>query len=136
MSKPRYDWWPYVKGMIRRYPALWEKYRNLHSQSITADYSGMPRLERNSRTVERAALRELPSTQQREYEAVKRAVEETKRYPNGVARLKMIELVFWEKGYTLEGAALKVPCGRATAWRWHGEFIRLVASHYGLMDED
>ena len=22
MSTPRYDWWPYVKGMIRRYPEL------------------------------------------------------------------------------------------------------------------
>ena len=21
VSSPRYDWWPYVKGMIRRYPA-------------------------------------------------------------------------------------------------------------------
>lgn len=26
MSRPRYDWWPYVKGMIRRYPALAEQY--------------------------------------------------------------------------------------------------------------
>lgn len=22
MSRPRYDWWAYVKGMIRRYPSL------------------------------------------------------------------------------------------------------------------
>lgn len=26
MSKPRYDWWSYVKGMIRRYPELRRRY--------------------------------------------------------------------------------------------------------------
>lgn len=30
-----------MKGMIRRYPALREQ-EDLHSQSVTASYSGMP----------------------------------------------------------------------------------------------
>ena len=38
MSRPRYDWWGYVKGMIRRYPALCRQYWDLHSQSVTALY--------------------------------------------------------------------------------------------------
>ena len=28
MSTPRYDWWPYVKGMIRRYPELCRRDRD------------------------------------------------------------------------------------------------------------
>lgn len=42
MSTPRYDWWPYVKGMIRRYPELCHKEAALHDTTITANISGMP----------------------------------------------------------------------------------------------
>ena len=31
MSTPRYDWWPYVKGMIRRYPELRSRDADLHT---------------------------------------------------------------------------------------------------------
>lgn len=135
MSKPRYDWWPYVKGMIRRYPALAGQYHDLHSPAMVADYSGMPRAGGNSRSMESLAIRELPCTSQREYEAVRRAIETTERYRNGRDRLKVVRLVLWDRSHTLEGAALMVPCGAATAWRWHAEFIRLVASNYGLLDD-
>ena len=134
MSKPRYDWWPYVKGMIRRYPELKEQYADLHSISVTADYSGMPRGGSGGRALEAVALRELPSTSQREYEAVRRAVETTERYRNGSERLKVVKLVLWDKSHTLEGAALTIPCDKDTAKKWHREFIYLVALQYGLMD--
>ena len=134
MSKPRYDWWPYVKGMVRRYPALRAEYADLHSQSVTANYSGMPRSGDVSRGTEDIAVRELPTNSQREYEAVRRAIEQTERYQNGLQRLAIIRMVLWDGQYTLEGAALQIPCGIATAWRWHGEFIRLVASNYGFLD--
>ena len=135
VSKPRYDWWPYVKGMIRRYPALREEYTDLHSQSVTASYSGMPRGGGDGRGLEAAAIRELPSTHQREYEAVRRAVETTEQYRNGRERLKVIRLVLWDRSHTLEGAALMVPCHYKTAQCWHNEFIRLVALCFGLLDE-
>ena len=134
MSKPRYIWWGYVKGMIRNYPALSEKYKDLHEQSMTANYSGMPRGGDASRSVEEITVRELPFTQQREYEAVRLAISKTERYPNGRDRLYVIRLVFWDRSHTLEGAALQVPCGIATAKRWHGEFIMLVAKNFGLLD--
>ena len=85
--------------------------------------------------VEGLAIRELPSTSQREYEAVRRAVETTEHYRNGQERLKVIELVLWKKTHNLQGAALQIPCHVDTAKVWHGDFIRLVASYYGLMDE-
>lgn len=134
MSSPRYDWWGYVKGMIRRYPALKEKYCDLHTQSITQAYAESAGHSGPTRTAEDIALRELPKTEQREYEAVARAIAMTERYSNGRDRLELIRLVLWDRSHTLEGAALYIPCGIATAKRWHGEFIRLVASCFGLMD--
>lgn len=38
MSKPRYDWWGYVKGMIRRYPSLCAEYAEQETQSIDVKY--------------------------------------------------------------------------------------------------
>lgn len=86
--------------------------------------------------MESLAVRELPSTQQREYEAVRRAVETTGRYRNGADRLKVVRLVLWERSRTLEGAAMAVPCSARHAKEWHGDFIRLVATYFGLMDEE
>lgn len=134
MSKPRYKWWPYVKGIIRQYPELKEKYEDLHTVSAVANYSGMPRVG-GGRALESLAIRELPSTSQREYEAVRRAVETTSRYKNGVDRLKVIDLVLWKGSHTLAGAALAVHCSHRTVRRYHEDFIRLVAKDYGLMDE-
>ena len=136
MSRPRYDWWPYVKGMIRRYPSLKREYEDLHNQPVTQSYSGMPNSGGDGRGLERIAIRELPSTKQREYEAVRRAIETTQKIENGRDRLRLIDLVLWRKKYTLRGAAYKVPCGEATAKRWHIDFIKLVAFYYGLLDGD
>lgn len=102
MSKPRYDWWGYVKAIIRRY-----------NPNDTGELTGV-------------ALREN--------EAVRAAVEQTERYPNGQERLAVIEMVFWKKTHTLEGAALMVPCSIRTAQEWHRQFIRLVARNFGLLD--
>lgn len=134
MSKPRYDWWGYVKGMIRRYPALAEEYKELHTQTVTADISGMPRGGGAGRTTEMIAIRELPSTRQREYESVRQAIRITNRMPNGVDRIKLIELVFWRQSHTLEGAAMCIPCSYRQARRYHTDFIFAVAKAYGLMD--
>lgn len=112
MSKPRYRWWSYARAMVREYPELAKKY----NQPVTASCPGMP------------------STEQREYEAVRRAIEKTKQYKNGRDRLSVIGLVLWKKSHTIAGAALTVPCHEDTAKQWHGEFIRLVAKNMGLMD--
>lgn len=134
MSKPRYGWWSYVKDMIRRYPTLEEEYRELHKQSVTGSYSSEPRSSDVSRVAEKVAIRELPSNKQREYEAVRRAIETTERYKDGRDRLYIIDAVLWRRSHTLEGAALLVPCSYRTARRYHTEFICGVANNYGLMD--
>lgn len=135
MSRPRFDWWPYAKGMIRRYPALKQELETLHEQSMTANYSGMPRGGGVSRGTETIAVRELPTTKQREYEAVKRAIEQAEQLPHGADMIAIIRLVLWKRSHTLDGAAVRLHCSIATAKRYHGEFIRLVAKNYGLLDE-
>lgn len=135
MSNPRYDWWPYVKGMIRRYPDLKRQYDALHETGTTAPLTGMPRGNSVSNPTANAALRELPPIHQKEYEAVHKAVEATRQRKDGTDRLKVIELVFWKRSHTLAGAAMQVPCSYDTAQEWHREFIRLTAFLFGLLPE-
>lgn len=134
MSNPRDGWWSYAKYMIRRYPQLKEEYNDLHSMKTTVGYADEPHSSEISRTLENAAIRELPHTKQREYVAVHRAIETTMRYRNGMDRLYIINLVHWKKSHTIEGAALTLPCHAQTAKQWNREFVRMVASYYGLMD--
>ena len=135
MSSPRYDWWGYVKGMIRRYPTLCEEYADIKSQSITVSYEASGGHSSNvGRAVESIAIKELPATKEREYWAVTKAIELTRKMPNGHSRLRMIDLVYWKKSHTLMGAAHASYLSEISARRYHAEFIRLVASYYGLMD--
>ena len=134
MSSPRYGWWGYVKDIIRRYPELKEEYKELHSTAMTADYSGMPHGHGGSRTVEEIAIRELPHNSQREFEAVRHAIERTRVMKNGRDRLQVVSLVFWKRTHSLEGAAQTIPCSYRQARRYHSDFILLVAGYYGLLD--
>ena len=135
VSKARYIWWSYAKGMIRNYPALKAEHNALRSQSVTASYSGMPMGGGgDSRPVECAIGKGLSGAALREYEAVAQAIEETERYHNGLDRLAVIDMVLWKRSHTLEGAALMIPCSSATACRWHGEFIKLVAQNRGIFE--
>lgn len=136
MSKPRYRWWGYIKNVIRAYPGLKKEYEALHEQSVTANTSGMPGGGEVSRGTENIAIRELPYTKQREYEAVRRAVEYTKHFKNGEERLKIIDLMYWKNSHTLAGAGQKVGYGYDRARQIHQEFVVSVATYYGLLDKE
>ncbi len=101
-KKTHYDWWPYIRGVIRKYPAR----------------CGM----------------ELHGLPQREQEAVQAAIDATERMVNGKARLKVIQLVHWNRAYTLEGAALSIPCSKATANRWQRAFFEMVARNRDMLE--
>lgn len=134
MSKPRYDWWSYVKGMIRRYPELCARQEELRRTSLSPDLSGMPHGHgKISNPVADAALRELPEINRREMEAVSKAIEETKNLDTGEERLRMVRLVFWDQTHTLEGSAQDLNRCKRTVVQWHGDFIRCVAKSFGLL---
>lgn len=133
MSTPRYDWWPYVKGMIRRYPDLCLKEAVLHDTAITANISGMPGSGKRTDKTADAALRTLPEVNRRELEAVRAAICTTEALPNGKRRMELVMLVMWRRSHTVFGAALKLGVSERTAKQWHGDFIREVAKNFGLI---
>lgn len=132
MSKPRERWWPYAKNMIRAYPELKQEYEALHSQAVTADLSGVPHGGGASRTTEMIALRQLPETAQKEYDAVTKAIEITKKKPGGEHRIAVVDLVLMKGTHTIAGAAAKLHCSTETASNYHREFIYLVGYCYGF----
>ena len=134
MSSPRYDWWPYVKGMIRRYPELCARQEELRRTKMSPNLTGMPSAHgQTSDPVADAALRELPEINRREMEAVRQAIAETLTLDTGEERIQVIRCVFWNKTHTLEGAAMKLHRCKRTVTLWHGEFIRCVAKYFGLI---
>lgn len=132
MSKPRYPWWGYARNMIRMYPTRKKELEELRTQSITANNSGMPGAGGVSRGVENIALRELPKSKQRELEAVQAAVDATLAQPNGNLKVKVIELVYWKRSHTLEGAGYYVGYSYKATRKLHGDFVRLVGKCYGF----
>lgn len=137
MSKPKYIWWDYVKKMVKQYPKLNQEYHRLKESSVTARITGEPRGSGISDPTAATALKELPAVQQKELEAVQKAIDTLHALPDGELKLKLIKLKYWSgKEDKLLNAALKIPCSEATAKRWHGEFVRLVAENYGLLSQD
>ena len=133
MSSPRYRWWGFVRRMIRDYRSLKIQYDDLHTQSITAGASGMPRGSGNRSVVESLAMRQLPRDDQRVYDAVSRAVEITNLLPDGELKLALIRYGYWNKQqHPVKDAALQLHISRRTAERWHAEFVRLVGKCYGF----
>lgn len=128
MSKPRYAWWGYIKAVIRNYPQHHEDLYNSKLQSVVASYSAMPRGGGAGRTIEQLAIRTLPQDEQKEYDAVLGAARETMReFWNGEQRLQLIDMVFWNKTHTLQGAALALHINYETAKRWQRDFAQKVA---------
>lgn len=133
MSKPRERWWGYARNMIRDYPALKDALNALHSQSIVANTSGMPCGGTAGRTVEGIALRQLPEDDQREYEAVAKAIEATRILPDGKRHIDLIRLVYWSgRNIRLQDAAVMLNISEQTAKYWHGDFVRMVGKFRGL----
>ena len=136
MSKPRYKWWSYAKAIVRSYPELKEEYDAIRSQRITANLSGVPGGKGHVRGAEITALKQLPPARQREYDAVTKAIDITKRYKNGAERIEIINLIYWKRSHNVAGAAMAVGYSDIRGKRLHGEFIRLVGFGMGLEDEE
>lgn len=134
MSKPRYGWWSYAKHMVREYPTLKREYQEQQRQRITRDISAVPGYSVASRATENTALRQLSPAKQAEYDAVTRAVEQTKLLKTGHERLAIIDMVYWKQSHTLDGAAYAQGYSYENAKRFHRDFLRLVGLHRGLMD--
>ena len=136
MSKPRYNWWPFVLNMIKDYPARKKEYNDLHEQKVTANLSGMPGGGGASRTVEDIAVRKLPHQEQLEFDAVRKAVECTRSMEDGEQRIKVVGLTLWRQSHTVPGAALALNIPERTARRYRWRFVMLVGYTYGFLTEE
>ena len=125
------NWWSYVKQIVKEYPDLCEELEEVKFAHVTMRYGVVHTRTRSEipRPVETAVLQKLSPGKQRKYEAVTKAISLTKqRYKhNSEERLKIIEMVYFSKQYTLSGAAVALPCHLNTASRWQADFLRLVA---------
>lgn len=102
--KRHHAWWGYVKAIVRKY-----------------------RYTRNEEN--------LIGIEARETEAVRRAIERTlANHVDGEQRVEFIDVMYWRRTRTLEGAAMDHHISDRTARRWHGEFIITVAEEMGLSD--
>ena len=136
MSTTRYDWWPYVKGMIRRYPELCSQEADLHTTAVTPNYSGTPGGHGgHTDPVANAALRTLPEVNRRELEAVRAAIRTTESLPSGRERMSLVKLYYWQRSHTIFGAANAIHISEKTALRWNRELIMQVAKNFGLLEE-
>lgn len=135
MSAPRYIWWSYVQGMIRKYPERAMALAEKHSVGVTARYSLAFGGGGAGRTTERVALRELSPVEQKEYDAVRLALDQLAVMPDGGMRLKLVRMVYWDRTHRLYAAARQIGISERTAKRWNGALIRQIALCYGLLDE-
>ena len=133
MSKPRYKWWGYVKAVLRAYPEHKRELESMKQSKLTASYEGSGYSGGVSKPVEGIALRQLSKDAQREYEAVENALRAQERFPDAEGRLKLLDMVFFRKTHTLQGAAVALYVSYSTAKRWHNKAIESVAVELGLL---
>ena len=134
MGKPKDDWFTSAKWAVRNYPARQAEYQELHSQSIIADLSGMPKGSDVSRSTENIVLQEMAPMKQKEYDSVNRAIAVTKLMPDGDLRVDMIDRMYWRgKILNIEDVIYHIGIAEATGKRWHGAFIRLVGEFMGYI---
>lgn len=128
MSRRSNSWRRIARQAAYDYPGLRAQLRDLQSMSVTPSLSGMPIGGGERRSTEDAALRQLPPEDQRRLDAVAQAVEISEHLTSGLARRKLIDLVYFRRSHTVEGAAMQIPCDVRTAKTWNSDFLLLIWS--------
>lgn len=126
MARRSNGWRKAARSAAFDYPQLRRQLADLRSQSITPALEGMPHGGEPGRSTEDAALRELPYAQQRRLEAVEHALNVSSQLTSGLSRVKLIEMIYFTRRYTIEGAAMQIPCSVQTAKSWNSDFLLLV----------
>ena len=132
MNRYNDNWRVYAINSMRDYYRYKAMKKAAQSTRITAQYNKGRGGSGISRTTESAAMRTgLTRQQEKELDAVERAIGSTRRGPDGKIRVKVVELVYFRGSHTIEGAAQIVHVSYKTAWRWTDNFIRLVGKNLG-----
>ena len=120
------DWRRQARRALRDYPRL-KKKQTETEQQITPVYGGSVVQHEASRVTENIALRStLSDAESNVIAAVEFAMSMQGAYYNADARLKMLELVYYKKTHTLQGAALECGYSIETVWKWNTEVLAAV----------
>lgn len=126
MGRKSSGWRHAARSAAYDYPRLRQALRDLQTMSVTPSLNGMPHGGEAGRSTEDAALRQLPHTQQRRLDAVEEAVTISSQLTSGPSRVKLVELVYFTRRFTVEGAAMQIPISVRQAWAWNNDFLLLV----------
>lgn len=116
MSKPANSWYGIVIKTIRRYPELKKRKAQMHNSNIIANYSAMPKSNTSSRTTENIAIRELKPADERELQAVEKAIGVMYSLNEGKEIMKIVELVDFKHTHLLRGAAFVYELDSRAEW--------------------
>lgn len=126
MARRSNGWRHAARSAAYDYPKLRQALRDLQAMPVTASLSGMPHGGEPGRSTEDAALRQLPAAQQRRLDAVEQAVVISSQLTSGPSRVKLVEMVYFTRRFTVEGAAMQIPISVRQAWAWNNDFLLLV----------
>ena len=120
------DWRRQARRALYDYPRL-KKKQGETEQQITPVYGGAAVQHSASRVTENVALRStLTEAEANIISAVEFAVKMQRYYRNGAERVRMIELVYFKRTHTIEGAAEIVHYSSDAVWRWNTEILTAV----------
>lgn len=126
MGRKSSGWRHAARSAAYDYPRLMRELRELRAMPVTASLSGLPHGGEPGRSTEDAALRQLPAAQQRRLDAVEQAVVISSQLTSGPSRVKLVEMVYFTRRFTVEGAAMQIPISVRQAWAWNNDFLLLV----------
>lgn len=127
-------WRSEARAALRAYPKIKRKQNDLIEQQITPVYGGAAVQHSASRVTENVALRSnLTEREENIISAVEFALQMQSRYYNAEARMKMIQLVYYKRTHTMQGAALEVGYNINTVKAWNTEV--LTAVYVGIRKE-
>ena len=120
------DWRRQARRALRDYPRL-KKKQGMTDQQITPVYGGSPVQHEATRVTEDIALRStLTEAEANIISAVEFAMQMQQHYHNGTERIRMIELVYFKRTHTMQGAAEAVHYSPDAVWRWNTEILTAV----------
>ena len=131
-------WRSDAAGAIRRYPQHLADEQELRKVAVTASLNPSRASHELSRTTENAALKELPPDEQRELDAVRRAIDVTlRRHANGRDRVRLIEMLYWRtySRRSVETASEILHVSASTAKLWRRDFVYLVDTCMRVKEE-
>ena len=121
----RNTWRQAARAAAFSYPELRRELDALQA-GTGRDLDGLPGSRDARRSTEDAALRELEYWKQRRLEAVEQALSVIADFSNGPSRVKLVELVYFTRRFTVEGAAMQIPISVRQAYQWNDEYLKQV----------